>query len=55
MIVNPVRPRAEIHDLTGSGAPRMLLFPLEFVGGALVIGRLLPAAAAPRSRPRTAI
>nr|WP_233223531.1 hypothetical protein [Amycolatopsis sp. CA-128772] len=50
MIVNIAWPRAEIHDLAGSGAPSMLLFPIEFVGGALVIGwlcrlRLRPAPA----------
>lgn len=50
MIVDIAWPRAEIYDLAGSGSPWMLLFPIEFVGGALVIGwlcwlRLRPAPA----------
>ncbi|WP_290057490.1 amino acid permease [Amycolatopsis solani] len=50
MVVNIGWPRAEIYDVAGSGAPWMLLFPIEFVGGALVIGwlcwlRLRPAPA----------
>ncbi|MEV6878838.1 amino acid permease [Amycolatopsis sp. NPDC051128] len=50
MIVNIAWPRAEIYDLSGSGSPWMLLFPIEFVGGALVVGwlcrrRLRPAPA----------
>ncbi|WP_329049496.1 amino acid permease [Amycolatopsis sp. NBC_01488] len=50
MIVNIGWPRPEIYDVTGSGAPWMLLFPIEFVGGALVLGwlcwlRLRPAPA----------
>jgi len=50
MIVNIAWPRAEIYDLAGSGSPWMLLFPLEFVGGALIVGwlcwlRLRPAPA----------
>ncbi|WIX97734.1 amino acid permease [Amycolatopsis mongoliensis] len=48
MIVNIAWPRPEIYDVTGSGAPWMLLFPIEFVGGALVIGWLC------RPRPRRA-
>jgi amino acid transporter len=38
MIVNIAWPRAEIYDLTGSGSPWLLLFPVEFVGAALLIG-----------------
>ena len=50
MIVNIAWPRPEIYDLAGSGSPLMLLFPLEFVGGALLVGwlcwlRLRPAPA----------
>lgn len=50
MIVNIAWPRPEIYDVTGSGAVWALLFPIEFVGGALVIGwlcwlRLRPAPA----------
>lgn len=40
MVVDLVRRGAEIHDLTGSGSSWKLSFPLEFVVGALVIGRL---------------
>ncbi|MGW4486135.1 amino acid permease [Amycolatopsis sp. NPDC004368] len=38
MIVNIAWPRAEIYDLAGSGSPWLLLFPVEFVGAALLIG-----------------
>ncbi|MEU8638306.1 amino acid permease [Amycolatopsis sp. NPDC048633] len=48
MIVNIAWPRPEIYDVTGSGAAWTLLFPIEFVGGALVIGWLC------RPRPRRA-
>src|SRR3954470_19138426 len=51
MIVNIAWPRAEIYDVTGSGAPWMLLFPIEFVGGALLLGWLCR----PRPRPAPAL
>jgi urea carboxylase system permease len=51
MIVNIAWPRPEIYDVTGSGAPWMLLFPIEFVGGALVIGWLCR----PHPRPAPAL
>jgi urea carboxylase system permease len=49
MIVNIAWPRAEIYDLGGTGSPWMLLFPIEFVAVALLIGwlcwrRLRPSA-----------
>jgi hypothetical protein len=40
MIVNITWPRNEICDPAGSGSPWLLFLPLEFVGGALLIGRL---------------
>ncbi|WP_328614906.1 amino acid permease [Amycolatopsis sp. NBC_00355] len=55
MVVNIAWPRAEIYDVAGSGASWMLLFPLEFVGGALVIGALcwLRLRPAPALEPAT--
>jgi urea carboxylase system permease len=38
MLINIAWPRAEIYDLGGSGSLAMLLFPIEFVAAALVIG-----------------
>jgi amino acid transporter len=38
MIVNIAWPRAEIYDLAGTGSPWMLLFPIEFVAAALLVG-----------------
>jgi urea carboxylase system permease len=40
MIVNIAWPRAEVYDLAGTGSVWALLFPLEFVGAALLIGLL---------------
>ncbi|HWD05299.1 MAG TPA: amino acid permease [Amycolatopsis sp.] len=40
MIVNIAWPRAEIYDLAGSGSPWLLLFPVEFVAAAVLIGWL---------------
>ena len=40
MIVNIAWPRAEIYDLGGTGSLAMLLFPVEFVAAALLIGWL---------------
>ncbi|MFI5611906.1 amino acid permease [Amycolatopsis sp. NPDC051903] len=55
MIVNIAWPRAEIYDLAGSGSPWMLLFPIEFVAAALLIGGLcwlrLRRTAAPALEP----
>ncbi|QRP50053.1 amino acid permease [Amycolatopsis sp. FDAARGOS 1241] len=55
MIVNIAWPRAEIYDLAGSGSPWLLLFPVEFVAAALLIGGLcwlrLRRTAAPALEP----
>jgi amino acid transporter len=40
MIINIAWPRGEIYDLGGTGSPWMLLFPIEFVAAALLIGWL---------------
>ena len=52
MVANIAWPRAEIYDLGETGSPAMLLFPIEFVAAALLIGwacwlrvRRAPAAA----------
>ncbi|MFE5571485.1 amino acid permease [Amycolatopsis japonica] len=40
MIVDIAWPRAEIYDLAGTGSVWVLLFPIEFVGAALLTGYL---------------
>jgi hypothetical protein len=55
VVVTTTRRRAEIAGVAGSGAARTLLFPIEFVGGALIIGALcrLRLRPAPALEPAT--